>query len=203
MQLNTKHTKLHIDWLMLLFPLIAAALGQGKETVLLLLSLSAHEAAHFLAARALNISFHSLRLTPFGGMSQIDNPYSVTPLRLCIVSAAGPAANFLFMLVSASLCHWRILSYETASQLIHINAMLMLFNLLPALPLDGGRVLCALLSTIIPRRRAVEAGIFIGRLLAAALILLVAFGCIQRKVLNLSPIFAAIFFRFLCNCISF
>ena len=76
---------------------------------------------------------------------------------------------------------------------VYLLIMLMLFNLLPALPLDGGRILCALLSTIMPLRRAVEAGIFMGRLLAAALILLVAFGCIHQKVLNLSPIFAAIF----------
>ena len=193
MQLSTKRTQLRIDWLMLLFPLLAAALGHGKETALLFLSLAVHETAHFLAARMLNLSFHTLRLTPFGGMAQIDNPYSITPLRLCIVSAAGPAANFLLILFCASFCHWQLLGFETASQLIHINAMLMLFNLLPALPLDGGRILYALLSLIMPRRRAVEGGILLGRILAAVLIALAIFGCIRRNTLNLSPVFAAVF----------
>lgn len=193
MQLQTKRTQLRIDWLMLLFPIIAAALGQGQETALLFLSLAAHETAHFLAARALNVSFHSLRLTPFGGMSQIDNPYSISALRLCAVSSAGPAANLLLMLISAALCHWRFLHIETASQMIHINALLMLFNLLPALPLDGGRMLYALLSTFMTRRRAMEIGVFLGRVLAAALLALTVWGCVRRGTLNLSPIFAALF----------
>ena len=193
MQLQTKCTQLRIDWLMLLFPIIAAALGQGQETALLFLSLAAHETAHFLAARALNVSFHSLRLTPFGGMSQIDNPYSISALRLCAVSSAGPAANLLLMLISAALCHWRFLHIETASQMIHINALLMLFNLLPALPLDGGRMLYALLSTFMTRRRAMEIGVFLGRVLAAALLALTVWGCVRRGTLNLSPIFAALF----------
>lgn len=193
MQLQMKRTQLRIDWLMLLFPIIAAALGQGRETALLLLSLTAHESAHFLAARAANISFHSIRLTPFGGMSQIDNPYSVSAPRLCAVSAAGPAANLMLILLSASLCHWQILRPATASQLIHINALLMLFNLLPALPLDGGRILYALLSLVLPRRRAVEIGILLGRILAMLLLVFAIWGCIRRGTLNLSPVFAALF----------
>lgn len=193
MQLQMKHTQLRIDWLMLLFPIIAAALGQGREAALLFLSLTAHEGAHLLAARTLNVSFRSLRLTPFGGMSQIDNPYSISAPRLCIVSAAGPAANLLLILLCASFCHWRLMHISTASQLIHINAMLMLFNLLPALPLDGGRMLYALLSLIIPRRRAVEIGVLLGRILAMALLALAVWGCIRRGRLNLSPIFAALF----------
>lgn len=193
MQIRLKHSQLKIDWLMLLFPIISIALGNGRETALLMLSLCGHEAAHFLAARALKVSFHSLRLTPFGGMSQIENPYAISAARLCAVSAAGPAVNLLVLLLSAALCHWHAMSLETTSQLIHINALLMLFNLLPALPLDGGRILYALLSLVMPRRRAVEIGIFLGRTLAVILLALTLWGCAFRGTLNLSPVFAALF----------
>lgn len=193
MQLRLKHTQLRIDWLMLLFPILAAALGEGRTAAMLLLSLGIHEAAHYLAARALGISFHSLRLTPFGGMSQIENPYTISAPRLCAVSAAGPIANLFVMLLSAALCHWRMLNVQTASELIQINALLMLFNLLPALPLDGGRILYAILSIFISRKRAAETGIFLGRVLAVLLTLAALWGLIFRGALNLSPVFAALF----------
>jgi len=193
MQLRLKHVQLHIDLLTLMFPLIAAALGEGRAAAMMILSLGIHEAAHYFTALALNVPFHKLRLTPFGGLSQIDNPYVISAPRLCAVSAAGPAANLLALLTTASLCHWRLLSVHTAAELIHINALLMLFNLLPALPLDGGRILYALLSVFIPRRRAVEAGILLGRILAVILLLTTLWGCVCRGILNLSPLFAALF----------
>jgi len=193
MQFQTKRTQLRIDWLMLLFPIIASVLGQGREAAMLFLSLTAHEAAHLLTARALNLSIRSLRLTPFGGMSQIENPYSISALKLIAVSAAGPAANLLMMLLAASLGYWRWIAPALAAQVIRINLLLMLFNLLPALPLDGGRILYALLARILPRRRAAEVGIFSGRLLAAVLLIFAVWGCIRRGTLNLSPIFAALF----------
>lgn len=193
MQIRLKNTHLHIDWLMLLFPCIAAALGEGRMAALLMLSLFAHEAAHLAAARALRVPIHMLRLTPFGGMAQIENPYAVSAARLILISVAGPGANLLLILLAAALCHWQLLSSFLSAELIQINAMLMLFNLLPALPLDGGRILYALLSMFIPRRRAVEAGILIGRILAALLILLALWGCAVYHHLNLSPVFAALF----------
>jgi len=193
MQLRIKRTQLHIDWLMLLFPIIAAALGQKRQTMLLFLSLTAHEAAHFLAAHAMKVSFHSLRLTPFGGMSQIENPYSISALQLSIVSAAGPVADLLLILLTASLAYWHYIDFHIAKELIHINTLLMLFNLLPALPLDGGRILYALLSPIITRRRAMQTGILLGRVLAGMLIVFAFWGLIQQGTLNLSPVFAALF----------
>ena len=193
MQFHTKRMQLRVDWLMLLFPLISAALGQGEETVLLLISLFIHESAHLLAARLLNISIHSLRLTPFGGMSRIENPYSLSALRLMIVSAAGPAANLLMILVCASLAYWQVLQIPVTARLIEINAILMLFNLLPALPLDGGRILYSLLALFLPRRQAAGIGIQFGRLLAGTLILFALWGFFHLGSLNLSPVFAAVF----------
>ena len=193
MQLPLKRTQLRIDWAMLLFPIVAAALGEGRTAGILFLSLGVHEAAHCLAARALNIGVRSLRLTPFGCLSEIENPYVVSAPRLIAVSAAGPAANLLTLLTAASLCHWRLLSAPAAAEIICVNALLMAFNLLPALPLDGGRILYAILSLFVPRRRAVEAGILLGRMLAVLLLLAALWGFAVHRMLNLSPLFAALF----------
>ena len=167
MQLHLKNIRLQIDWLAVLFPCIAAALGEGRMAALLTLSLLAHEAAHLSAARWMHVPIRALRLTPVGGLAQIGNPYIVSAPQLIAVSIAGPAANLALILLSAAFCHWQLFSAALSAELIGINSLLMLFNLLPALPLDGGRILYALLSLILPRRRAVEIGIFIGRILAA------------------------------------
>lgn len=193
MRIHLKNTQIHLDLPMLLFPIIASLLGEGEMAMMLIGSLAAHEAAHLGMARAVGLSIRTLRLTPFGGLAQLDNPYAASAPRLCAVSAAGPLANLMILLASGALCQWNWLPPGPALQIMQINAMLLLFNLLPALPLDGGRILYALLSTHLPRSRAVEMGILLGRILSAALMLLTVWGLIRHHMLNLSPLFAALF----------
>lgn len=193
MEIRLKRLVLHVDWLMLLFPCVAVALGEARSALMLMLSLLIHECGHLLAARALHVRISRLRLTVFGAMARIDNPYSLSAPQLFTVSIAGPAANLLVILVAAAMCHWRLLNPFSGAELMQINLVLMLFNLLPALPLDGGRMLYALVTQILPRRRALELGILLGRLLAAGLLLLPVVGYWAHSRINLSPIFAAVF----------
>lgn len=193
MQIRFKSTRLKIDWLMLLFPVIAFALGEGASVTVLLISLTAHESAHLIAAKLLGVPISEIRLTPFGGMSRIENLYLLEPPRLACISIAGPAANLLLLFVSSALCHWGLLSAASTISLIRINLLLMLFNLLPALPLDGGRILYAILFRLTSRRRALKIGISAGRALAALLLIFSAYGWFLHHALNLSPVFAALF----------
>lgn len=193
MQILIKHVRLKIDWLMLMFPIIATALGEGQTAMMLLASLSIHETAHLLAARALHIPIQSLRLTPFGSMAQIGNPYTLTAAQLCAVSAAGPLGSLMGMLLTSALCYWHAIPAEIAAELIPINAVLMMFNLLPALPLDGGRILFALLSLHFSREQALKVGIILGRVLAISLIFLAISGLTCQGQLNLSLLLTSLF----------
>lgn len=193
MEFQWKKTRFRIDFLMLLFPIIAILLGEGTGILILMLSLSAHELAHLAAARALRVGLSAIRLTPFGGHAQLENPYTLSAARLCAVAAAGPLANLLLILTAASLGQWRILLPHLSADFVRINAMLMLFNLIPALPLDGGRILYSLLSLFLTRIQAMRIGLAVGKAIVAMLILLTLWGLIQRRQLNLSPLFAAVF----------
>lgn len=193
MQITLGRMRLRIDLLMLLAPCIAVFLGEGRITAILFLSLIVHECAHLIAARILHIPVHTLRLTPFGAMAQIMNPYAIQPARLFAVSSAGPLGSLLMILLSAALCHWHILDPLTAADLIQINTLLMLFNLIPALPLDGGRMLYAALAAFLPRRLAAETGIWSGRALAAILIGSALYGFMRHHILNLSTLICALF----------
>jgi len=193
MELRLKHTVLRLDWLMILFPVCAAFLGESSRIHLWLLSLFLHETAHLTVARLVHIPIRCLRVTPFGGPAQIDNPYTVSESDLCALAAAGPAANLLAILLAATLCRWNLLPVRLSGELISVNAALMLFNLLPALPLDGGRILCAVLGTFISRERAVKTCVFFGRILAVLLLAALTAALLIRRRLNLSFLISAIF----------
>ena len=73
---------------------------------------------------------------------------------LCLVALCGPLTNGLLACLSAALGWWGALPGEIVCLAVFTNLCLMAFNLLPALPLDGGRILCALLPPAAREGRA-------------------------------------------------
>ena len=179
--------------LALLMPLLAAKLGMRADLLPLAIALSAHELAHLLAARLAGVRIAEIQLLPFGGSAKMENPYRIPPARVVAVALAGPAANLVLIVLCAALTQWGLVQAASAAALFQMNLTLMLFNLLPALPLDGGRILYALLQRPLGESRALRLGIWLGRVLAAAL-LAVAVGLGFRSGRwNLTLILAAVF----------
>ena len=193
MALTLGRTRLRLHPLALLAPVIAAMLGPRQAVLALMIALAVHEAAHLLAARALGVGIRQLDLMPFGGAIRMENPYALAPAKVLAVAAAGPAGNLAALVTAAALAHWRVLSGGMALELIRVNLTLMLFNLLPALPLDGGRMLWAMLAERLGRERAVSVGILAGRVVAVLLAALSVLSAVAAHRLNLSLAFAAIF----------
>jgi len=113
--------------------------------VLLYLSVLIHELSHCVVARAFSLPVRRILLYPLGGFSEIEQEPQ-TPAREFLVSGAGP----LLSLVLAALGYAVIVTLEPAGiprilidQLILANILVGIFNLLPGLPLDGGRMLRA------------------------------------------------------------
>ncbi len=113
--------------------------------VLLYLSVLIHELSHCVVARAFGLPVRRILLYPLGGFSEIEQEPQ-TPAREFLVSGAGP----LLSLVLAALGYAVIVTLEPAGiprilidQLILANVLVGIFNLLPGLPLDGGRMLRA------------------------------------------------------------
>ena len=193
MECRVAGTRVRFHPLMLLLPLLAAALGLKTELAVTLISLMLHEAAHLIAARACGVRVEELRLMPFGGAALIGNVYALSPGRLFAVAAAGPVANLILILLSGALAQWGAASPAAALALTQPNLTLMLFNLLPALPLDGGRMLYALTAERLGRRRAVEVGLWMGRAVALGLVVLLVRGLVVERRFNLSLAACAVF----------
>lgn len=182
-----------IPLLTLFIPLLAERLGMDLPFYKLSLALALHELAHLLAAKLVHVSILEIRLLPFGGSARMENPYGLRRAQLVLVSLSGPATNFLLALLFASLSQWGLWKAADAAEHVRINLTLFLFNLLPALPLDGGRTLYALLQRHIGQARAMTIGILLGRILAACMVLCAAYNLVLRHQINLSMLLAAVF----------
>ena len=159
---------------LLIFLLVSGAMPTGLETfafaIALFASIVLHELGHSLMARRYGIETADITLYLFGGVARLQRmPRSSGPELL--IALAGPAVNFAIaaaLAASAGLASVAGVPSTFLAQMSDTNLVLGLFNLLPVFPMDGGRVLRALLSGWIGRLRATEVATTIGQMLAVA-----------------------------------
>lgn len=182
-----------VPLLSLLAPLLAIKLGLKGSLYAVFIALGIHETAHLIAAFILRVNISEVRILPFGGSMRMENPYHIRTYKLALVSAAGPLANFMMLLLISACAQWNLLQFDTAKELLMPNVVLFLFNLLPALPLDGGRIMVAALTPLFGDKRALQAGLWCGRILSMLLLFAMVYGGIYSGRWNISFAFAAIF----------
>jgi len=134
-----------------------------------------HEFGHALAARAFGIPTPDITLLPIGGVARLQRMPD-KPWQELIVAIAGPLVNVVIAAVlifvlggQAALEHIEQMQRPGAgmlAKLASVNVMLVLFNLIPAFPMDGGRVLRSLLAMTMPYGRATQISAWIGQALA-------------------------------------
>jgi Zn-dependent protease len=159
--------------------------------VLLYASVLVHELSHCVVARAFDLPVRRVLLYPLGGFSEIEKE-APTPAREFLVAAAGPAISLALAAVGYGLGTLVPpgTGHVLVTQLMWANLLVGLFNLLPGLPLDGGRMLRAGIWKLTRRPAAATIGAaWTGRVIAAALIL-VPFALFARDS-NTNQIFDA------------
>ncbi|MBD2844610.1 M50 family metallopeptidase [Paenibacillus sp. IB182496] len=136
--------------LFVLMMLAAVATGYIAELMTLFTIVLIHELGHVLAARGFGWTIREVKLLPFGGVAESDEAGRLPAHEEIMVALAGPLQH-VWMGGAALLLGWSgLCSQQWAAYLVQVNVMLGLFNLLPALPLDGGRLLQALFSLRLP-----------------------------------------------------
>jgi Zn-dependent protease/CBS domain-containing protein len=155
----------------------AAAWGLAVVTTVgLFLSVLGHELSHALMGRAEGIEIEEIVLHPFGGLARLRNEPE-SPRAEFRIAVAGPAASFLFAAVSFVLMLPAMMTgYTIAGGVLLLlcagNLLLAIFNLFPGYPLDGGRVLRAILwSRTGDMKEATRLAGICGMLIAAILII--------------------------------
>lgn len=135
-----------------------------------------HELAHSLVARKYGIRIRSITLLLFGGVTSMDEESLPDPKVELPVAIVGPVTSLLFGLLCCALVYVVPLAISDAplagafiylfAYLGILNIILFLFNLLPAFPMDGGRVLRAFLATRMPLYRATKIAANVGKAFA-------------------------------------
>jgi Zn-dependent protease len=150
---------------------LAAAL-----VVLLYVYVLGHELSHLVVARSFGLPVRHVLLYPLGGVTEIERE-APTPGREFAVAAAGPALSLVLGVVGWGLSRVAPSGVTGAlvSELMWANFLVAAFNLLPGLPLDGGRMLRAVIWKVTGRPNAATiAAAWAGRVLALALLALLA-----------------------------
>ena len=177
---------------LLLFLGIIFTWGGGWFGLLLIVavfaSVIAHELGHALVARSAGLPIIDISLYPFGGMARMLVPprTAAEEIRMAIAGPVVSVALGVFFL----LLGW--LSDQTAFLVLtEINMMLGVFNLIPALPMDGGRVLRALLARKMGYYRATSIAARVARYLALVLAVIGAFYSLWLLLLAFFVMFMA------------
>jgi Zn-dependent protease/CBS domain-containing protein len=161
-------------------------------TVLLFVCVVLHELGHSLVAQLFGVKVQDITLWPVGGVARIAH-MPEKPLQEFLVTAAGPAVNVILALGLGLLAlAWigpqtlldklgsnagrmslvQILNGQTLVLLLALqNALLVAFNLIPAFPMDGGRLLRSFLAAFLPFGLATRIASFIGQAIAVILVL--------------------------------
>ncbi len=171
--------RIRVNLFLLLLCVVYAALGFAVEVLLIFVAVLVHEIAHAVIAVILGINVAEVELLPFGGQAKIEDFTGLEPEREIYVAMAGPAAS-----LSLAGIFYFLQDGITSPYLplfININLILGLFNLCPALPMDGGRILRAILSGIIGYKKATARAAVLGKIIAVGLII---FGLYQIYFLH-------------------
>ncbi|HHW07697.1 MAG TPA: peptidase M50 [Clostridia bacterium] len=144
-----------------------ALLGVLKETLLLFALVTIHELVHLLAARRFGLKPGEVEIFPFGGVARIDGMLEHSPKAEILVSLAGPACNLLLYGLGRLFWPW-LAAWPLGELFLQANLMLGVFNLLPALPLDGGRACRAWLAKSMGFYRATDGVLKLSKGLSAA-----------------------------------
>ena len=168
-----------LGWLALLFYREAGPAGAARGvvfTLALFASVVLHELGHALTARRFGVGTRDITLLPIGGVARLES-IPEQPWRELWVALAGPAVTLAIIVVLWAVL--RLLQLPTGrpeelltqgggmpAELMWANVSLLVFNLLPAFPMDGGRVLRALLAMRMGHARATEHAARVGRAFA-------------------------------------
>ena len=137
-----------------------------------------HELGHALMARKFGIGTRDIVMYPVGGVASL-NGIPRNPWEELAVAVAGPAVNVLIaLLIAAGLLAsgTPLLNDHFINNLLFINIFLVVFNMIPAFPMDGGRALRAIIALWQTRVRATYIAMWVGRVFASAFVIFGLFG---------------------------
>ena len=170
--------------------------GAASVAVLLLLSVLLHEIGHCVVARAFGLPVRSITITFLAGLTEITEPPQ-TPAREYAVAVIGPMVSLLLAglgIASLQLFESGSLPFLLSAIVAVSNGLVAGFNLLPGLPLDGGRVLRAAAWKLTgDGERATRIAAWAGRVVAVVVVPVLLLGVLPALGVTSTSVFTVLF----------
>ncbi|MGG1938400.1 M50 family metallopeptidase [Paenibacillus polymyxa] len=144
--INVRGVTLSLHPLFVLVMLTSVLTGHFIEIMTLFTLVFIHELGHATAASLLGARLLSIQMLPFGGVAVIEDQGKLNAWKEIVIALAGPLQNGIMIIILLWLRHVSGLEHDYVNYIIQGNAVIALFNLLPILPLDGGKILQSLIS---------------------------------------------------------
>lgn len=161
--------RIKLNLLFILFLFAAFYLGFFKESLILFASVILHELGHVFTAKKIGVFVEAIELYPFGGVARMEDLSKYGGLTETVIASAGPlTSGTLALLAFAGLKLGGDMDFFDTC--FRYNCILFVFNLVPALPMDGGRIIRNILTLYMSFKKATGIMVFTGRLAAVLLL---------------------------------
>lgn len=160
----------HIHPILLVFMIIAFLTGMFMELSIILLIVFFHELGHYMISQIFKWRVESIMLWVFGGVMKTDEHGNRTILEEALVTIAGPFQHVIIYILLLFLSAHHIFPAHILELIGFYNTTILIFNLLPIWPLDGGKLLFISLSALYPYRRAYHMTIVFSMILSIVLL---------------------------------
>lgn len=183
-------TAVYLHPAVLIYAIYACLTGNGLFMAISTLSILLHEAAHAMTAKRVGIPPAGIELTPLGAIMHLSDGPRLSAGKRTAIWMAGPLMTLVLCCLSLQLTKLGVLPFVPGRTLFLSNLSILVVNMLPALPLDGGSLLSLLLEQCLPLSVVRKCMRIIGSLLGIVLIMLNI--CVSWKMggWNLSLAFA-------------
>lgn len=155
-----------VNWLFFVVMILFALVGDLARALTAFTAVFLHELGHVFMVRCYGMQVKSVELLPFGGVAVYEGLLEANPKAERSVALAGPCVNFGLALIATLLTRYHLVPLSMALFFITYNVHIAVFNLIPALPLDGGRVLRATLTELFGYRKGTHVTLRLTRIFA-------------------------------------
>jgi len=176
-QISGISINLHVTFLLLLLLYLASGVRALVLIIGIFVAVTIHELCHAFVARRFGIKVREITLLPIGGLASMSK-MPERPGQEFLIAVAGPLSNIALLAVfyvplrlllgeevlfhPLSIATWPL----TVSYIYWVNLVLAVFNLIPAFPMDGGRILRSVLAKAMDYRRATKIAVNCGHIFA-------------------------------------
>ncbi|MGB7605191.1 MAG: M50 family metallopeptidase [Lutisporaceae bacterium] len=159
--------RIKLNLFFILFLFVSIYIGYIHQSLIIFASVLLHEIGHVVVAKLLGIKVEEIELFPFGGVAKMEDITKYGGYMEAFIAIAGPGVTAFIAIIGIVFSGQN----ELLKTIGQFNIILLTFNIMPALPMDGGRIIRNILLHFMSYKQATKTMVISGRLTAIALVL--------------------------------